>query len=791
MGLFDRMNLDFWRDFMTSNVIKKSQMQLLDLTGSWQLSKKDSASFKPIVAHVPGGVHPALIAAGIIPDISSLSLPDSFSWISKTTWVFERPFIVDEQLLSHDIIDLEFDGIDTYAEVKLNGNTILSTNNMFKTWKTEVKEFLKIGENTLTVEISPARPTDNPDEIKKARYGFGTSFSPECITAGICRPVRLRAWNRSRIVSIGYSQQHDFEANTASVYIGGLLETSGESFEKLELSFRIYNAEGVDTEGFAYGITPELPENKECYSATNIEVTEDGAFSCQIDIPNPELWYPNGMNPNGEEATAPIYKIEALLYSTNEESSILDQWSANLGLRALETIAIDDDENKLAVMCNGERVFLRGATWIPPSIFPSHIAREEYEYLIRSAAEANINAIRLWENGIIEDEYFWELCDTYGIIVLGLPELYLRIGLDDSDANTYHPFQHPCIPDNLYLDILASDRVDYIKGLVSFPAPETFIPIFNKKSLNINSKAIEERSPGKSVAELIAELALTWPIPSKLENWLILSQIANADQVVKRIEAARKNGLEGVMFEPYASCWPLADGSAIDSEGRWKALHYMARNAFNNITIFGEANEGEVKVWGSNLSHNTLEDKYTLVWRAMNFSGEPLDEGEEQIILPCFGTSHLFSISLESILRHTTKSDLILWLDLLDNEGYTVAQNHVIFDLPRRLELNNPQISIDIDEISRLDMAEELGSLYEEDSEEQFLGEQVYKLTLTAAAPALYVWLNLDGVMAQFSDNFICFEPDEPVEIYCSPLEPLTQYSFRKRISVGSLYSLR
>lgn len=777
---------------MNGNKIRKTKMQLIDLTGSWLLSKKDSTSFKPIVAHVPGGVHPALIAANIIPDISSLSLPESFSWISKTTWVFERPFFVDKELLSHDIIDLEFDGIDTYSDVKLNGEKILSTNNMFKTWKIEVKEFLKIGENILTVEISPARPTDNPDEIKKARYGFGTSFSPECITAGICRPVRLRAWNKARIVSIGYSQQNDFDEKIASVFIGGLLETSGESFDNLELNFRIYKADGVDTEGFAYGIIPTLPDDIKYYSASKIKVTEDGAFSCQIDIQEPELWYPNGMNPNSDETTSPIYKIEALLYSTDQaNNTILDQWSANLGLRSLETVAIDDDENKLAIMCNGKRVFLRGATWIPPSIFPSHIAREEYEYLIRSASEANINAIKLWENGIIEDEYFWELCDTYGIIVLGLPELYLRIGLDDSDSNTYHPFQHPCIPDNLYLDILASNRIDYIKGLVSFPSPETFIPIFNKKNLNINCKAIEERSPGKNIAELVSELALNWSIPSKLEDWLILSQIANAKEVVKRIENARKNNLEGVMFEPYASCWPLADGSAIDSEGRWKALHYMVKNAFNNISIFGEAVDGVVTIWVSNLSHISSNNKYTLVWRAMNFSGEPLDEGEEQIIIKKQGTSVASAISLESILRHTTKSDLILWLDLLDEEGYKVAQNHVVFDLPRRLELNNPQISIDIDEISRADVDNEINSLYddEDDSEDQLLDEQVYKLTLTASAPALYVWLNLKGVVAQFSDNFICLKPDEPVEIYCSPLEPLTQFAFRKRLSIGSLYS--
>ena len=96
---------------MIKTSFNKSQTQLIDLTESWQLIKKGSSSFKPIVAHVPGGVHPALIAAGIIPDISSHSLPDAFSWITKTSWIFERPFFVDEQLLTHEIIDM---GCESY-----------------------------------------------------------------------------------------------------------------------------------------------------------------------------------------------------------------------------------------------------------------------------------------------------------------------------------------------------------------------------------------------------------------------------------------------------------------------------------------------------------------------------------------------------------------------------------------------------------------------------------------------------------------------------------------------------
>ncbi len=777
---------------MIKTSFNKSQTQLIDLTGSWQLIKKGSSSFKPIVAHVPGGVHPALIAAGIIPDISSHSLPEAFSWITKTSWIFERPFFVDEQLLAHEIIDIEFDGIDTYSEVKLNGKTILITDNMFKTWKTEVKECLKPGENTLSVEISPAQPSPNSDEIKKARYGFGTKFSPECITAGICRPVRLRAWNRARIVNIGYSQQHDFENQVATLFIGGLLETSGESFDNLHLDIQCFNSKGISSELFIYGKKTAIPSDAPCYTATNINVTEDGAFSCQINIENPELWYPNGMNPNGlEEESNPPYRIEAFLYfEENDEQYQLDQWAATIGLRSLETIAIENDEKNLAIFCNGQQVFLRGATWIPPSIFPSHIAREEYEYLIRSAAEANINAIKLWDNGIIEDEYFWDLCDSYGIIVLGLPELYLRIGLDDSDSNTYHPFQHPCIPDNLYLDISTGESITFIQDKISFPSPETFIPIFNKKTLNINSYEIEERSPSKSPAELIAELALTWPIPAKLEDWLILSQIASAVEVVTQIEAARKDTHKGVLFEPYASCWPLADGSAIDSEGRWKALHYMVRKAFSDISIFGQEEDGNVNIWGSNLAHSGVPTSYTLLWRAMNLSGETLDEGESLVEIPYFSTKKICSISLSPILRHTPKNNLILWLSLIDEDGYTIAQNHVIFDLPRRLELVNPQLSIDIDEVNRVDISDSINSVFDGEDDNTLLSEQVYKLTITASAPALWVWLNLDGVMAQFSDNFICIEPDEPIEIYCSPLEPLTQYAFRKRISISSLYSM-
>lgn len=68
---------------------------------------------------------------------------------------------------------------------------------------------------------------------------------------------------------------------------------------------------------------------------------------------------------------------------------------------------------------DGKPLFIKGANWIPVHSFPVLNAetKNRYRYLLCSAKEANFNMIRVWGGGIYEHDYFFDLCDSLGLMV--------------------------------------------------------------------------------------------------------------------------------------------------------------------------------------------------------------------------------------------------------------------------------------------------------------------------------------------------------------------------------------
>ena len=68
---------------------------------------------------------------------------------------------------------------------------------------------------------------------------------------------------------------------------------------------------------------------------------------------------------------------------------------------------------------NGKPIFAKGANWIPCHSFPvlTPAMKERYRYLLTSAKEANFNMLRVWGGGIYEPDYFFDLCDSLGLMV--------------------------------------------------------------------------------------------------------------------------------------------------------------------------------------------------------------------------------------------------------------------------------------------------------------------------------------------------------------------------------------
>lgn len=88
------------------------------------------------------------------------------------------------------------------------------------------------------------------------------------------------------------------------------------------------------------------------------------------------------------------------------------------GLKKVELVQEPDSAGSTFYFrINGQPVFMKGANWIPADVFLPRIGKARYRQLLVAAKEANFNMLRVWGGGIYEDDAFYDLCDSLGIMV--------------------------------------------------------------------------------------------------------------------------------------------------------------------------------------------------------------------------------------------------------------------------------------------------------------------------------------------------------------------------------------
>jgi len=162
---------------------------------------------------------------------------------------------------------------------------------------------------------------------------------------------------------------------------------------------------------------------------------------------NPSLWWPNGLGDH------PVYEFTGSLMKGAKE---IDRIKTHSGLRTIKLITKPeaDGGNSFYFEVNGIPVFAKGANYIPSDIFPSRVSNVHYEELIKAAADANMNMLRVWGGGIYENDIFYDLCDRYGIMIWqdfafathspDYPEFYKSVQKELKD-NILRLHNHPCI----------------------------------------------------------------------------------------------------------------------------------------------------------------------------------------------------------------------------------------------------------------------------------------------------------------------------------------------------------
>ena len=133
-------------------------MHRLDLVGQWRVRREGSD--EAIAATVPGCVHTDLLAAGEIPDPFFGENELTLQWIGEACWTYSRSFSVPESLLHRERVLLRCEGLDTLAEITINGQRVAQTDNMFRSYELDVKALLHAGDrNTISIRFDSPLPT--------------------------------------------------------------------------------------------------------------------------------------------------------------------------------------------------------------------------------------------------------------------------------------------------------------------------------------------------------------------------------------------------------------------------------------------------------------------------------------------------------------------------------------------------------------------------------------------------------------------------------------------------------
>jgi beta-mannosidase len=382
-----------------------------EIKSSWMFRQVGSDKWYPAI--VPGCVHTDLLDNALIKDPFYRTNEKDLQWIDKVDWEYETTVNLDELYLKNENIELICEGLDTYADLYLNDKKIISADNMFRLWKVNCKSYLKPGENKFRIyfhspvnidlpkydSMSYPLPASNDlSEIgqlgkkaisvfaRKAPFHYGWDWGPRFVTSGIWRPIFLKAWKSATIEYVQFIQNSlskDLAAITAKLTIKSTVNDN--------IILKIKN------------------NDDECVNKS-IHLKEGlNEITASFQIVNPKLWWPNGLGePN-------LYNLET---SIEKDKNEIDTQKGKIGLRTIVVVQDQDSVGRsFYFKINGKPVFMKGADYIPSDIFLPRVTTADYETIIKSAVDANMNMLRVWGGGIYENDIFYDLCDKNGILL--------------------------------------------------------------------------------------------------------------------------------------------------------------------------------------------------------------------------------------------------------------------------------------------------------------------------------------------------------------------------------------
>ena len=696
---------------------------------NWEFRELEGEDWLP--ATVPGFVHLDLFDNDLIEDPFYRDNENKLQWIEEKTWEYKAEFTLNSDFLNNKSISLSFSGIDTYADVYLNDSLITTCDNFFVSHSIELSSLLKLNNELIFVfkptveyalQMSENAPFNLPGDervyVRKPQFHFGWDWGPKLIGCGITEEVKLIASKTAQI--------SDFYVRTISI---------GDSVTKMRLEIEISNLDDND-----YSI--ELLG--ETYSVESKTTHIDFA------LVNPELWRPRGYG------TQNFQNLQVNLL--NNDGDVIDQINAQYAISQIDLIQEEDELGKgFKFQVHGQDVYAKGANWIPLDYFHTRVDSSQYRKALLDLVDANMNMLRVWGGGIYESDYFYDLCDSLGIMVWQDFMFACAMYPGDTKFMEYVELEatqqikrlrkHPSITlwcgnnensegwhrwgwqddrteeeinsiweayQNLFNKLLPNlvdtlTNTDYWEsspqygrgdtkhqftgdahywgvwhdaepfenfekkvprfmseyGFQSFPEMDAIELYALEEDFDLDSKVMKVHQKHPRGNSLIQEYMLCdYRAPIDFASFVYLSQVLQAQGMRIGMEAHRRARPYnmGTLYWQFNDCWPVASWSSRDYYGNWKALHYAAKRAYENLLISTIQSEDSISIYLIN--DESENQNYDLLIEHIDYNGNRMGSKAKSTSIK--GAS--------SKLIHTLALDNYLYIDSIENHSYLDIQ---------------------------------------------------------------------------------------------------------------------
>eukprot|EP00937_MAST-01D_sp_MAST-1D-sp2_P002784 g2784.t1 len=392
-----------------------------------------------VPATVPGDLATDLQRAGVISDpyFNNSFIAYAEQWASPSSaWRYEKQFQALDRGGATPTTSLVFDGVKMAASVTLNGRHVGFTTSQFLRYRFDVTDALVPGTNVLHVDfegasgtLSPALPDDGGRFMACTGGWDWAPLSPTrnsrgtpTFSKGIWKAVYL-----SRVPPGGVAIHH----LSPQVFYNGPYPTARlpDAGSSRDYNFSVVARVEVWSPAALANATLQLEgswDDGVVRQVRALHIPARRATVLNVTLPalRPALWWPLGLGPQR------LYTLTARAYGSGQSQP--SESTRTVGFRSVALVTVNDTDPLVVAAASGQQgsgnfsmffrvngvpLFSRGANFVPMEEFEGRASVAATVRLVKSAAEAGFNMLRIWAGGVYQYSAFYEACDALGVLL--------------------------------------------------------------------------------------------------------------------------------------------------------------------------------------------------------------------------------------------------------------------------------------------------------------------------------------------------------------------------------------